>query len=387
MSVSFKTVKEASIKNGTRVLLRGDFDVAFKGRRIADNFRIRETIPTLRYILKKGGHPRIIAHLKRPHGKRVLSLSLRSVARYLGKSLRKEVIFVSDPFSPAVFEKYNRSPHIIFFENIRFWPGEEKNDRHFAASLARWGDIYVNEAFANSHRPHASMEAITRFLPAFAGLRLAEEIFYLSRIFLSSPPPRVAIMGGAKLETKIPLIERFLRSGSMVLLGGALVNTIFYAKGISVGKSPIDKNLLKKALRLDKIKSKLLLPIDLVVAKNPGARPRVVSVSKIGHSESNFDIGPATVGLFKSALSDARTIVWNGPLGLAEVGVFSRGTTRMARALKNIRAFKIIGGGDTIAILRSRGLLGGFTHVSTGGGAMLEFLAGKKLPAVEALKR
>ena len=384
--VKIKALKDVSLRKGVRVILRADFDVAIRGGRIEDDFRIKEVLPTIRYLLRRGSSLRVISHLKRPGGRIVPDLSFKATAVYLAKVLKRQVVFISDPLNRNVFVKYDNSSQLLFFENIRFWPGEEKNSMVFARRLARWGDIYVNEAFANSHRAHASMAALPQLLPAFAGLYLAKEISALRRVIRNPRRPLVAILGGVKLETKVPLVERFLKVGGRVLVGGALANTIFRARGINFGKSPVDEEFLKtpKGHYLDS--PRLFLPVDLVVARDFGSRPRIVTSDDIGDNEFNCDIGPATVRLFNSLLKGANTVVWNGPLGLVEKEKFSSGTLGIVRGLKKIKAFKVTGGGDTVAFLRKHKLIEGFDHISTGGGAMLEFLAGKKLPAIEALK-
>ena len=381
--MSLRFLKNAPIKPGTRVLLRTDFDVVTDGKRITEDFRIREAIPTINLILKKGGCVRMISHLKRPHGKRVKDLSMEVVARHLEKLLKRKVSFISDP---VTFRDTGGPQEILFLENIRFFPGEEKNDAGFARKLSHLGDIYVNEAFANSHRKHASMVAITKFLPSFAGLRLAEEILNLQKILKKPKMPFVAILGGAKLETKLPLIKRFLAQGGEVLVGGALANTLLAARGLELGSSPVDEKL-KMGLKSVAFNPRLYLPLDLRIAKSDRSSSRIADVHKIKKGETNFDIGPETCKRFVRILKTAKTVVWNGPMGVAESRKFSSGTVLVAKVLKEINAFKVVGGGDTIAILKKYGALEDFDHVSTGGGAMLEFLAGKKLPALEALER
>lgn len=382
-SVSLKSLKDAPIKLGTRVILRADFDVAMDGKRIVEDFRIREALPTINLILKRGGRIRIISHLKRPYGKRVGALSMRVVAQHLEKLLKRKVLFISDPLA---FRNVNRLQEILFLENIRFFPGEETNDAGFAKKLARWGDIYINEAFANSHRKHASVVAITRFLPSFAGLRLSEEISNLQKILKKPKMPLVAILGGAKLETKLPLIKKFLAQGGEVLVGGALANTLLAARGLGLGSSPVDEKL-KTELGSVATNSRLHLPLDLKVAKSEKGLYRIADIGKIKKGEINFDIGPETYKEFARILRGAKTIVWNGPLGVAESRKFSSGTVLIAKFIKEVDAFKVVGGGDTIALLKKYQLLRGFDHVSTGGGAMLEFLVGEKLPGIEALKQ
>ncbi|MDP3778521.1 MAG: phosphoglycerate kinase [bacterium] len=374
------------MQRGMRLLIRIDGDVTMKGRRIADDFRIEQAIPTIKEVLRRGAHVRIISHRGRPHGIRVASLTQRLVAEHLSKLLKKEIVFVKDPLSDTAFKKLDSSSDILFFENIRFFAGEEENDDSFAQRLARWGDAYINEAFANSHRSHASMVALARTLPSYAGIRLEKEIANLSRVINAPDHPLVAILGGAKLETKIPLIKRFLTFADDVLIGGAIANSLLAAKGLPVGKSLVDKDPGDIVSLLSH--KKLHIPIDVVVTKSL-SRPsgvRCCGVSDVAVNEYIVDIGPDTIAFFSSVIKASSMVVWNGPVGLAEVPLFANGTTHLAASMKRLSAFKLIGGGDTITLLHSYGALKGFSYVSTGGGAMLEFLAGARMPALDALE-
>lgn len=384
--LDIKSLKDADIKKGTRVIVRVDFNVETYERKLKESYRIKSSLPTLLYILEKGGYIRIISHLGRPHG-REIKLSLKKIAEALEKLLKKKLIFIADPFSEKNLKKYNSSPEILFFENIRFWPGEEKNDFHFADRLARWADLYVNEAFSNSHREHASMSALAKKMKSFAGLGLEREIFYLEKIFKNPQKPVAAIFGGIKLNTKMPLVEKFLKAGNTVLIGGALANAIFLKKGFSMGALNIEEDMLDPKINFKFDNPNLYLPIDARVARNLNSRLRIGSIDDIKPNEIIFDIGPETVKLFESILLKAKTIIWNGPLGFIEKKQFRGSTLRIAEILKNIKALKIVGGGHTTTVLDNNNLLDSFTHVSTGGGAMLRFLAGEKLPGVEALKK
>lgn len=383
------TLKDAPIKNGTRVVVRADFDVSLNGGEIEDDLRIQRVVPTLKFILSKGGFVRIISHVGRPGGRRVKKLEMRIVANRLEKLLKKKIVFVSDPLSSKNLVKYNRRREIIFFENIRFWKGEENNDIIFAKKLSRWGNLFVNEAFAASHRNHATVALLPKLLPSFAGLNLEKEVYYLSTLMKKPLRPFVAILGGAKLETKMPLVERFLKNADRVVMGGALANQAFYLKGLPIGKSPVGV-VFEKSRILRALKSrKLYLPADLVVSgsRDKASRITIRLPDRVRGNEYIVDVGPVTVKSFIALCHDAKTIVWNGPLGLTELKRFARGTVDFARGLAGIRALKIVGGGDTLTALRKYKLLSGFTFVSTGGGAMLDFLAGKKLPGIEILKR
>lgn len=382
--MSVRIVSARAVR-GKRVLLRADFDVSRAGQRVLDDFRIRQHLPTIQFLLRHGGNIRMVAHLGRPGGTRVPSLSLRPLARVLSRLIGAPVRFVADPIHQA--RPYPRdTSEVLLFENIRFWPGEEKNDRHFAGRLARWADVYVNEAFANSHRNHASMAAVTRFLPAFAGFHLRRELAMLERV-RHSRPPVVAILGGAKLETKLPLMEAFLARGGEVLVGGTLANTLFLARGLPVGKSVADHGFVRRLRRSIISHPRLHLPVDLLVGRTAHGASRIVRAGAVGSGDTIFDIGPRTVAQFGAIISKARTVIWNGPLGFVEIFRFSRGTREIARRIRRARGFRVVGGGDTVALLHHYHLFGGFSHVSAGGGAMLAFLAGEKLPALEALKR
>lgn len=347
-----RTLQEAPIKKGTRVIVRADLDVGVRNGKIVDDLRILAGLPTIRYLLRRGAGICIAGYLGRPHGKRDKKLTLRPVARQLGKMLKQKIVFLPDPFNKRSILKYRDSSSIIFFENIRFWPEEAENSVFFARRLAEWGHVYVNDAFANSHRREASVVALAALLPSYAGLRLAKEVSVLERILNNPLRPLVVVIGGTKLETKLPIVRRFLKGADKILVGGVIANEF----------------LRKRPRKGDK---KIILPRD-----------------GLDNGHGGFeDIGPETIRLFVSLLRQARTVVWNGPLGHAEIPEFAEGTKAVARALARSNAFTVVGGGDTIAILRKYRLLRSFDHVSTGGGAMLEFLAGKKLPGIEALKK
>lgn len=396
--MQFRLLKDAPIKKGTRVLIRADFDVAVKKGKVQEDFRIRGALPTIEFVLKRGGMIRIAAHLGRPGGKKDQSLSLKKIALHLSGLLKKKIVFLGDPFPEASFRKYNQCSDIILFENLRFWPGEEMNEQNFARGLSRWGDIYVNDAFANSHRRHASVAALARILPAFAGLSLEREVKALNKI-QNPRKPFFAILGGAKLETKLPLIERFLKTADGVLLGGALANTFFLAKGLEIGRSLADgkagglarpsfaKQNLGGLANIDLGSKNLYLPQDVRVVSSFGSSVRLARPGDVGKKEAILDIGPKTVEYYDSLLHRAKTVVWNGPMGVAEKKEFSYGTVGIAKSLQKIKAFKVVGGGDTIAVLHKHKVLEGFSHISSGGGAMLAFLAGQRLPGLEALKK
>ena len=369
-----KTIQAAVIRKGTRVLVRADFDVKVRRGQVVDDFRIRAALPTIRFLLARGARVRILAHRDRPHGRRVPSLSLTAVGRVLERLLGRKVVMVPDPFSEHTRARLNESGGVLLFENLRFWPGEEKNSASFARALARWGDIYVNEAFATSHRRHASIARLPALLPAFAGQYLEREVDYLTKVRQKPRRPFVAILGGAKLETKLPFVQLFLKTSDAVLVGGKSGNLLCapdaHKRQGKYCRSPL-----------------LWLPVDGRAARIPRGRGRIAAVDGLRSGETFLDIGPQTIRMFEGVLRGAKTVVWNGPMGYTERPAFAKGTKAIARAVARVRGLTVIGGVDTVSALRSYYLLKGFSHVSVGGGAMLEFLLRGTLPGIEALKR
>ncbi|MBI4224803.1 MAG: phosphoglycerate kinase [Candidatus Sungbacteria bacterium] len=383
-----------SVAAGKRVLIRADFDVDAPKGRIPDDLRILRVLPVIHACLKAGARVRLIAHRGRPHGTHVKSLSLRPVAKYLERALKRAVPFVSDPFADGAERTYEPAPCLLF-ENIRFWPGEETNDDAFGAELARWGDLYINEAFANSHRAHASMVALAAKLPAYMGPALYDELRSLQLVRDKPKRPLVAILGGAKLETKMPLLKQFLKTADAVIIGGVLANTIYAFEGDEIGKSRSeavpagrqDKSGLNTSSLLRS--KKLHIPSDVVVVKSlrGSSRRTVKDIESVDPDDYIVDIGERSMKHFSELLNKAGTIVWNGPFGYTEVPEFARGTKMLARAIARAKAISVVGGGDVIAAVGAKTLLRTVTHVSAGGGAMLAFLTGEKLPGVEALRR
>ncbi len=368
-----KTVEAASIRKETRVLVRADFDVKVVRGRVVDDFRIRAALPTLHFLLQKGARLRILAHRDRPHGTRVAHLSMWPVAERLSVLIKKKVRVIADPFSQRAFQDFDMSDDILLFENIRFWPGEEKNSAPFAHALARWGDMYVNEAFATSHRSHASLLRLPTYLPAYAGQYLAREVEYLTRVRTKPRRPFVAILGGAKLETKLPFVRLFLETSDAVLVGGKIGN-LLCAPGAHTRQGKYCLSPL------------LWLPTDGIAARTPRGHGRIAAADALRTGETFLDIGPKTIRLFEEVIQGAGTVVWNGPMGYTERPAFAKGTKAIARAIARVRGLTVIGGVDTVSALRQYRLLKGFSHVSTGGGAMLEFLLRGTLPGIEALK-
>lgn len=374
------------------VFLRVDYNVPIQKGKVTDNSRIVASLSTIKFLLSQNCKIVIGTHLGRPDGKFVSELKTDPLAAELRKLLPKERIFkLNDCLGNGIKTKIQAGVRrqIFMLENLRFYQEEEKNNPVFAHSLANLADIYINEAFSNSHRKHASMEAITHFLPALAGLELEKEIYYLSQA--KNGKKAVWIMGGAKLD-KIDLLKQALKKADHLLIGGALAFPFLRAKGVQVGMSKIDTEsvrLAKKILQSRSARKKIVLPIDFAVTDKPQPRAKMVYVNynQIASSQTGLDIGPKTVALFEKYLNTAQTIVWNGPLGYFEWANCSLGTKQIGRYLGRLNCLKIAGGGETSQAIKKFYLEHNFTHVSSGGGASLDFLSGKELPALAALRR
>ena len=390
-----RTIKQASIKN-KRVLLRCDFNVEIKNRKIIDDFRIRKAVPTIKHLLENNNQIVIISHLDRPKPKSPFHFwdrehSLKPVAKRLSELLKTRIEFINDFngfFAKRKIKKF--VPRRIFFlENIRFYQGENKNDKKFAQMLAELGDVYVNDAFGASHRNHASIVSLPKLMPSFAGLLFEEEIVNLSPLIKNPQRPLVLVLGGAKAKTKIPLIGELLKLVDHILIGGKIANVILTGKGYSVGKFIMDTKIKEAISRINLTDPKVHLPIDGVVSLKEIDKEyiHIAAMGKIRREEECFDIGPETVGIFSEILKEAKTVVWNGPLGLVEEKEFQEGSKRIAQTIIRGGSKSIIGGGDTIKFLDEQKWLDYFDFVSTGGGAMLEYLACKTLPGIEALNK
>jgi phosphoglycerate kinase len=395
----YRTLDEAKMKD-KRVLLRAGFDVTLEKGKVMDTERIEALVPTMNRILKEGGALIILSHQGRPKGKVKKEFSQKPVVPVLTKLLKRKVKFASSCTGKETEKaaKALKPGEVLFLENLRFDPGEEKNNPAFAKKLARLGDVYVNDAFPNCHRKHASMVALAKLLPSFMGLQLQEEIGHLSKVVDDPRRPLALIVSGAKMETKVPVIERFLDKGDDILLGGCIANTFIAARGFDVGKSKYEKEFTEQAMEMmleadKKTKADIHVPRDVVLASDASdlAEKIDLPVEDIEGDMSIFDIGKVTVERYKKVLEKAGTIVWNGPLGLYEFNRFSHGTKRIAEAIAAATkrgATTIIGGGDTLDFhVRYKMSLGAYTFVSTGGGAMLEFIAGKRLPALKVLEK
>jgi phosphoglycerate kinase len=389
--VNKKTVRDIDVA-GKRVLVRADFNVPLdEAGQITDDRRVQAALPTIRYLREHSAKVILCSHLGRPKGKVVAGLSLAPVAKRLSELLGVTVVKMDDCIGDAVKQavKAMKPGDVVLLENLRFHAGEEKNDPDFAQQLAALADVYVNDAFGTAHRAHASTEGVTHYLPAVAGFLLEKEINFLGKALADPEHPFVAILGGAKVSDKIGVIENLLPKVDQLIVGGGMANTFFVAQGHEVGKSLLeeDKVDLAKGL-LERAGAKLSLPVDVVVADAfaADARHKTVPVDEVPAEWRILDIGPESVQQFAKILKDARTVVWNGPMGVFEFPAFATGTVAIAKALAGTAATTIIGGGDSAAAVEQAGLADEMTHISTGGGASLEFLEGKVLPGVAALQ-
>ena len=389
--MKLRTLDQADVKD-KRVLVRCGFDVPFTDDgKIEDDERIRECIQTLRFLMGKGAKVIIASHNGRPKGRVVEKLSMNLISAHLSELLDENVVTLTDCIGPAVKNAIDQSnpTDVILLENLRFHAEEEANDPEFAKELASLADVYVNEAFANLHRDHASMTGVPKLLPAYAGFRVQKEVDMLSQITDNPVHPFVAIIGGAKISDKIQVIKRMLEIGDYVLLGGALANTMLKAQGVSVGKSLVEDEMMHIVNDLTLTDNRLRVPVDVVTAKEikSGVQTHKKAVANVFDDEYILDIGADTINLYEMILRQAKTIVWGGPMGYFEVKPFDHGTCEIARIIGQCDARSVAGGGDTLDALAKSGYKDKLTFTSTGGGAMLTFLEGNNMPALELLKQ
>ena len=385
-----KTIRDVDVQ-GKQVLVRVDFNVPLDDGKVSDDTRIRAALPTIRYLLDRDAAVILCSHLDRPNGKVVDSLRMDPVAQRLSELLDRPVKKLDDCIGPEVeaAARAAKPGDLILLENTRFHPEEKQNDPAFASKLASLADLYVNDAFGSAHRAHASTEGVAHYLPAVAGLLMEKELEFLGKALASPKRPYVAILGGAKISDKIGVIENLLGQVDALLIGGGMANTFLKADGYDVAESLVEDGSLDTARDLIKrAGDKLVLPVDVTVADrfDADAFSQVVSVGEVPPKWRILDIGPRTLELFQERLAGARTVVWNGPMGVFEFPKFALGTDAVARMLAALPdATTIIGGGDSAAAIERAGLADKMSHISTGGGASLEFLEGKTLPGVAAL--
>jgi phosphoglycerate kinase len=384
-----KTVRDIDLKN-KRVLMRVDFNVPMEGGKVTDDKRIRASLPTIQFILDHGASLLLMSHLGRPKGGIDPEFSLKAASEVLANALGKPVQMSPDCIGPEVEKmvKALRPGEVIMLENTRFHPEEEKNDLELARKMAALGDIYVNDAFGSAHRAHSSTEGVAHFLPAVSGLLMEEELEYLGRATANPDHPYIAILGGAKISDKILVVENILTKCDKLIIGGGMANTFLAAQGMNMQDSLVEAGSVETAKAiLAKSGNRIILPVDAVIADkfDAEAHSKVAVVDQIPAGWRMMDIGPRTLELYKVTLKGAKLIVWNGPVGVFEMPKFAEGTFALAKILAESGATTVIGGGDSASAVKKAGVAKQMTHVSTGGGASLEFLEGRILPGVAAL--
>ena len=395
--MAFRTLDDLDVK-GKRVLVRADLNVPVKDGVVTDATRIARQAPTIKELADKGAKVIVLSHFDRPKGKVVPSMSLKPLVQPLSDAVGRKVAFANDCIGPTAEAAVAalQDGDVLLLENTRFHAGEEKNDPDMAKALARLGDIFVNDAFSAAHRAHASTEGVARLLPNAAGRSMEAELTHLEKALGNPVRPVMAVVGGAKVSTKIELLENLVGRVQTLVIGGAMANTFLAAQGIAVGKSLYEADHLETARKIiataEKSGAAILLPTDVVVAKEfkANAANRTVGIHEIGADEMVLDVGPDSIQAFEARLTDTRTLVWNGPFGAFETVPFDKGTVAAAKAVAAAtragNLLSVAGGGDTVAALAHAGVEGDFTYVSTAGGAFLEWLEGKTLPGVAALQ-
>jgi len=384
-----KTVKDIDLK-GKRVFMRVDFNVPMADGKVTDDKRIKGALPTIQYVLDQGASLLLASHLGRPKGGPSPEFSLRAASETLSTLINRPVKMAPDCVGPEVeaMAKALQPGEVLMLENTRFHAGEEKNDPELAQQMAALAEVYVNDAFGSAHRAHASTEGIARYLPAVSGFLMEQELEYLGRAVANPEHPYVAILGGAKISDKILVVETLLSKCDKLIIGGGMANTFLAAQGLNMQDSLVEEASLETAKAImAKSGDRLILPVDAVIADKfeAEANTQVIEVNAIPAGWRMLDVGPKTLELYKAALSDAKLVVWNGPVGVFEMPRFAEGTFALAKLLAESKATTVIGGGDSASAVKKAGVAKQMTHVSTGGGASLEFLEGKELPGVAAL--
>ena len=388
------TINEADLK-GKRVLIRVDFNVPLKDGKVTDNTRIKAALPTIKYILDNGASLVVMTHLGRPKGQKNPAFSLAPVAAEFEKLLGKKVTLAPDVIGPEVKKEVEalKPGDVLLLENVRFYAEEEKNDEAFAKELASYGDIYCNDAFGTAHRAHASTEGVSHYLPSYAGFLIEKEVKFMAPVLENPEKPLVAIIGGSKVSSKITVLESLVRTCDTIVIGGGMAYTFDKVLGYKIGKSLVEDDYLETASsflkKAEEKGVKVILPVDHVAAAefDENASPVAVDSVDIPADLMGMDIGPKTTALIVEAVKGAKSVVWNGPMGVFEFASFAKGTEEVAKALAASDATTVVGGGDSVAAINKFGLADKISHVSTGGGASLEFLEGKELPGIKALEK
>lgn len=387
-----KSIKDINVA-GKRVFCRVDFNVPMQDGQITDDTRIRAALPTIQHLIDAGAKVILASHLGRPKGQVVEELRLTPVAKRLSELLGKDVRKTDEAYGPSVSAEIAKieDGDVLLLENVRFYPGEEKNEAELAKSFAELADVYVNDAFGAAHRAHASTEGIANYIPAVAGLLMEKELEVLSKALSNPERPFTAIIGGAKVKDKIGVIENLLEKVDNLIIGGGLAYTFVKSEGHEIGKSLLEADKIELAQSfIQKAKEKgvnLYMPVDVVVADDfgPDVNTKVVAIDSIPADWEALDIGPKTRGIYADVINNSKLVIWNGPMGVFELDIFANGTKQVAQALADSSAYSIIGGGDSAAAAEKFKLADKMSHISTGGGASLEFMEGKELPGVVAL--
>ena len=393
--INIRTVDELQISSGDRVFYRVDYNVPLEGTKLSDATRIEETLRTLMMLRERGAAIILASHLGRPKGKRNDEYSLQPVRAKVAELSGMDVEWADDCIGPEAESKGRalKPGQLLLLQNLRFHAGEEKNDPDFAKHLRKLADFYVNDAFGASHRAHASIDALPRLFPKeniAGGLLLAKELQFLQKVTQASDRPFVALLGGAKIAGKIEPLEALLKLADRVLIGGGMANTFLAAKGVAMGGSLVDQDSIEVARRILGSGDKVILPVDLIVADSldkPSKIETVDASAGLRPIQKAFDIGPKTITRYAAELQKAKMIFWNGPMGVFEKEQFAKGTTAMASAVADADAITVVGGGESVEAVKASGFAGKISHISTGGGASLEFIAGAALPGVEVLRK